>query len=100
LRNRLIARVIITAVNAISAATSGHSSGSPAPRSITPRIRRRKWVSGRTSPHRRNLIEGPGDYGYPYAIQADDGKIHLIFTSDRRTGIYHAVFEEADLVKK
>jgi predicted neuraminidase len=52
----------------------------------------------RTWPYRRNLIEGPGDYAYPYAIQADDGKIHLVFTSDERTTIYHAVFEEADVL--
>jgi predicted neuraminidase len=52
----------------------------------------------KTYPHRRNLIEGPGDFAYPYAIQADDGKIHLIFTSDRRTTIYHTVFEEGDVI--
>ncbi len=52
----------------------------------------------KTYPHRRNLVEGPGDFAYPYAIQADDGKIHLVYTSDRRTTIYHAVFEEADVL--
>jgi predicted neuraminidase len=51
----------------------------------------------RSYPHRKNLVEGPGDFAYPYAIQAGDGKIHLVFTSDRRTTIYHAVFSEADL---
>lgn len=53
----------------------------------------------KTYPVRRNLIEGTGDFGYPYAIQTDDGKIHLIFTSNQRTTIYHVVFEEADLLK-
>ena len=52
----------------------------------------------KTYPYRRNLIEGPGDYAYPYAIQADDGRIHLVFTSDERTTIYHAIFEEADVL--
>jgi predicted neuraminidase len=52
----------------------------------------------RTYPYRRNLIEGPGDYAYPYAVQTDDGKIHLVFTSDERTTVYHAVFEEADVL--
>jgi predicted neuraminidase len=52
----------------------------------------------RTYPHCRHLIEGPGDYAYPYAIQAADGKIHLIFTSERRTAIYHAVFTERDVL--
>jgi predicted neuraminidase len=54
----------------------------------------------KTYPHRRNLIEGPGDFAYPYAIQADDGKIHLVFTSNRRTTIYHAVFTEDDILKR
>jgi predicted neuraminidase len=52
----------------------------------------------KTYPHQRHLIQGPGDYAYPYAIQANDGKIHLIFTSNRRTAIYHAVFEESDVL--
>ncbi len=52
----------------------------------------------KTYPYRLNLVEGPGDYAYPYAIQADDGKIHLVFTSNERTTIYHAVFMEADVL--
>ncbi len=54
----------------------------------------------KTYPLRRNLVEGKGgDYGYPYAIQTDDGKIHLVFTANQRSTIYHAGFEEADLLK-
>lgn len=54
----------------------------------------------KTYPHRRNLIEGKdGDFGYPYAIQTSDGKIHLIFTANQRSTIYHAVFEESDLIQ-
>jgi predicted neuraminidase len=52
----------------------------------------------KTYPYRRNLIEGPEDYAYPYAIQADDGKIHLVFTSDERTTIYHAILQESDIL--
>ncbi len=52
----------------------------------------------KTYPHRRNLIEGSDDYAYPYAIQTGDGKIHLIFTAHARTTIYHAVFDEADVL--
>ncbi len=52
----------------------------------------------KTYAHRRNLIEGPGDYAYPFAIQADDGKIHLVFTTNERTTIHHATFEEGDVV--
>jgi predicted neuraminidase len=53
----------------------------------------------RTWPIRRNIIEGDGDFGYPSAFQARDGRIHLVFTSDRRSVVNHAVFDE-DWVKK
>jgi predicted neuraminidase len=52
----------------------------------------------RTYPHRLNLVEGQGDFAYPYAIQTSDSKIHVVFTN-RRTTIYHAVFEEQDVGK-
>jgi len=45
-------------------------------------------------PSRRNVAEGPYDYGYPMALQTRDGKIHLIFTSHERTVVNHAVFDE------
>ncbi len=48
----------------------------------------------RTWPCRRNLVEGEGDFAYPYAIQTRDGKIHVVFTSDERTVIRHAILEE------
>ena len=48
----------------------------------------------RTWPIRRNIIEGDGDFAYPSAFQARDGRIHLVFTSDRRTVVNHAVFDE------
>jgi predicted neuraminidase len=49
----------------------------------------------RTWPVRRNLREGDNDYGYPIAFQAKDGLIHVVFTSDKRTVVNHAVFDEA-----
>jgi predicted neuraminidase len=52
----------------------------------------------KTYPHRRNLAEGPGDFAYPYAIQTQDGKIHVIYTSDHRSVINHAVFEESAIL--
>jgi predicted neuraminidase len=52
----------------------------------------------RTYRHRRNLAEGPGDFGYPYAIETLDGKIHVIYTSHRRSVINHAVFEESAIL--
>jgi predicted neuraminidase len=51
-------------------------------------------------PWRRNLAEGPGDYAYPYAIQTGDGKIHVVYTSHKRSVIKHAVFEESSLLGK
>jgi predicted neuraminidase len=49
----------------------------------------------RTYPHKRNVAEGPrGDFGYPQAFQARDGKIHLVYTSEKRTVVNHAVFDE------
>jgi predicted neuraminidase len=48
----------------------------------------------RTWPIRRNICEGDNDFGYPSAFQARDGRIHLVFTSDRRTVVNHAVFDE------
>jgi predicted neuraminidase len=53
----------------------------------------------RSYPYRRNLAEGPGDFAYPYAIQTRDGKIHVVYTSDRRTVIKHAVFEESAILR-
>jgi predicted neuraminidase len=55
--------------------------------------------NGETWPIKKNLREGIGPYAYPYAIQAKDGKIHLIYTSHNRTVINHAVFEEEALLK-
>jgi predicted neuraminidase len=53
----------------------------------------------RTYPFRRNIAEGPDAFAYPSAFQARDGTIHVVFTSQRRTVINHAVFDE-DWVKE
>ena len=53
----------------------------------------------RTWPWRRNVAEGAYDYAYPMAVQARDGKIHLIFTSHERTVVNRAVFDE-DWIKQ
>lgn len=42
---------------------------------------------------------GDHDYGYPYAIQTRDGKIHIVYTSDKRSTINHAVFDESAIAK-
>ena len=54
----------------------------------------------KTFPHRRNVAEGPGDFAYPTAVQTRDGKIHVVFTSDERTVIRHAVFDESAVLKQ
>jgi predicted neuraminidase len=48
----------------------------------------------RTWPVRRNICEGENDFAYPSAFQGRDGRIHLVFTSDRRSVVNHAVFDE------
>lgn len=49
----------------------------------------------RTYPHKRALVSGDNSYAYPIALQAADGRIHLVYTSDGRKVINHAVVEEA-----
>jgi predicted neuraminidase len=48
-----------------------------------------------TYPFRRDIATGDHDYAYPYAIQTRDGKIHIVFTSEKRTVINHAAFDES-----
>ena len=54
----------------------------------------------RTYPHRCNLIEGPGPYAYPAALQSKDGKIHLVYTTEGRTVIMHATFDEQYVIER
>jgi predicted neuraminidase len=49
---------------------------------------------GETYPHRRNIAGGDNTFAYPYAIQTKDGKIHVLFTTNVRETIMHAVFDE------
>jgi predicted neuraminidase len=53
----------------------------------------------RTWPVRRNLCEGDNDFGYPIAFQGGDGRIHVVFTSDRRTVVNHAVLDEEWMIR-
>jgi predicted neuraminidase len=51
-------------------------------------------------PYRRNIVNKPGDTAaYPVAIQTQDGKIHVIYTSEKRTVINHVVFDESEILK-
>ncbi len=49
---------------------------------------------GRTWQWKRDLAVGPHDYAYPVAIQTGDDKIHVVYTSEMRTVVNHAVFDE------
>ncbi len=43
---------------------------------------------------KRNISTLPIDHGYPSVIQARDGKIHIVYTTQHRTTIQHVVLDE------
>jgi predicted neuraminidase len=49
-------------------------------------------------PYRRNIAGGDNTFAYPYAIQTQDSKIHIIYTTNNRTTIMHAVFDEYAII--
>jgi predicted neuraminidase len=49
---------------------------------------------GKTFSRKRNIQEGKNSFAYPIAIQTSDGKIHVLYTSNQRTTILQAVFDE------
>lgn len=53
----------------------------------------------KTYPFRRNIVNKPGDSAaYPTAIQTQDDKIHVVYTSEQRTVINHVVFDEGAIL--
>jgi len=52
----------------------------------------------KTYPYRRDTAGGDNSFAYPYAIQTRDGKIHIIYTTNSRTTIMHAVFDEYAII--
>lgn len=54
----------------------------------------------KTFPHRRDIGGGENSFAYPYAIQTADGKIHIIYTTNNRTTVMQAVFDEHAVLKK
>lgn len=55
--------------------------------------------NGKTWPHRRDIAGGANTYAYPYAIQGRDDKIYLVYTTNSRTSVMLAVFEEAAITE-
>ena len=54
--------------------------------------------NGKTWPKVRDVFNNPKDEaGYPYIIQTTDGRIHGVFTSQRRSVVNHFVLDEADI---
>lgn len=53
---------------------------------------------GKTWSIKRDLVRGKDAYAYPYAIELQDGRIALVFTSHERTQINLAIFEEEKLL--
>lgn len=52
----------------------------------------------KTFSRRLDLETDPkGDFGYPTALQTQDGKIHILYTSDERTVVRRIVLTEAEL---
>jgi predicted neuraminidase len=45
-------------------------------------------------PYRRNIAEGQNSFAYPIGFQGADGLVHIVYTSDQRSVINHAVFSE------
>lgn len=53
---------------------------------------------GKTWSAGRNVFDNPKDEAaYPYIIQTADGRIHGVFTSERRSVVNHFVLDEADI---
>jgi len=53
---------------------------------------------GKTWPYRLVIADGNNAYGYPYAIQGKDERIHLVFTSDKRSTINYVELTEQRLL--
>lgn len=52
-------------------------------------------------PHRLDVVNKPGDTSaYPSAIQTQDGKIHVVYTSKERTQIDHISFDESVVLEQ
>ena len=54
---------------------------------------------GKTWPSFREIVNIPGDdAAYPFIVEAADGRIHGVYTSQERTVVNHFVLDEQDIV--
>ena len=60
----------------------------------TPLVAALSTDGDKTYARRRAIAEGAGDFAYPIAVQTADQRIHVVYTSDGRRVINHAVFTE------
>lgn len=54
---------------------------------------------GKTFPHRKNVGEGDNTFAYPVVRQAEDGTIHLVYTTEERATVMHATFDEMAILE-
>jgi predicted neuraminidase len=54
---------------------------------------------GKTWPWKRDIGGGHNSFAYPYAIETKDGMIHIIYTTNGRSTIMRAVFQEEAITK-
>ena len=55
---------------------------------------------GKTWPHKRNIVNIPGDTAaYPYIIETADGRIHGVYTSEERSVINYFQMDESDVTR-
>ncbi len=52
----------------------------------------------KTYSYKRDILTGDNTFAYPYAIQSKNGKIHIIYTTDNRKVVMHAVFDESAIL--
>ena len=53
---------------------------------------------GKTLRRSLDIATGEGSFAYPYAVQTRDGEVHVVYTSDGRTTIRLATFDEQALL--
>ena len=55
--------------------------------------------NGETFPHRRDIGGGDNTFAYPYMIQLKDGRIAVLYTTNNRSSIMLAIFDESAITE-